>query len=248
MRFDLMTLFPSMCTAFTEESIIGRAQKNGHIEVNLWDIRDFTEDKHRRVDDYPYGGGMGMVMQVQPVFSCVKAVEENLGVKPYVIYLSPKGNKFTQTMAEKLSKHSEIALLCGHYEGIDQRAIDMCVDEEISIGDFVLTGGELPALCLIDCVARLIPGVLSDEECYKDESIYSGLLEYPQYTRPASFMEHDVPSVLLSGHEKNINTYRRKESLRLTMERRPDLMDRLCPDKEDLKLISEIKIEKECGD
>jgi len=245
MRFDLLTLFPDMCASYLNESIIGRAQEKGILDINIYDIREFTKDKHKRVDDYAYGGGMGMVMQVEPIYNCIKSLENEINAKPYVIYMSPKGRIFNQKVAKELLKFPEIAVLCGHYEGIDQRVIDLCVDDEISIGDFVLTGGELPALALIDCVSRMIPGVLSGEECYEDESIYSGLLEYPHYTRPASFMGIDVPEVLLSGHDKNIKHFRRAEALRITAERRPDLLYKaeLTPD--DIKILKEIWLKKE---
>lgn len=225
MRFEIATLFPEMCEAVLGESIIGRARKSGAIELNCRQIREYTQDKHRRVDDTPYGGGMGMVMQCEPVYNCYKAVCEQLGAKPHTIYMSPKGSILNQKKAEELSKMENIFIICGHYEGVDQRIIDKIVDEEISVGDYVLTGGELPAMILVDSVARMCPGVLSDSECYKDESIYSGLLEYPHYTRPELWEDMRVPEILLSGHHKNIEKWRHEQSLEITRERRPDLID-----------------------
>lgn len=184
MRFDIATLFPDMCNAVLGESIVGRAVKSGAIECFCHDIRAYSTDKHHRVDDTPYGGGNGMLMQVQPVYDCYLDVENKIGKKPYVIYMSPQGKTLTQAKARELKEKQSLFILCGHYEGIDQRVIDKIVDEEISIGDYVLTGGELPALVLVDAVARMCDGVLPNEECFTLESHYSGLLEYPQYTRP----------------------------------------------------------------
>lgn len=223
MRIDIATLFPEMCEAVLGESIIGRARKSGAINVACHQIRDYTLDKHRRVDDIPYGGGMGMVMQCDPIYNCYKAICEQIGSKPHTIYMSPKGNVLTQKKTIELSKKENILIICGHYEGVDQRIIDKIVDEEISIGDYVLTGGELPAMVLTDAVARMCGGVLSNEECFTEESIYSGLLEYPHYTRPETWEGNSVPPVLLSGHHKNINTWRHEKSLEITKERRPDL-------------------------
>lgn len=225
MRIEIATLFPEMCEAVLGESIIGRARKSGAITLNCRQIREYTQDKHRRVDDTPYGGGMGMVMQCEPIYNCYNAVCTELGTKPHTIYMSPKGTVLNQKKAEELSKMDNIFIICGHYEGVDQRIIDKIVDEEISIGDFVLTGGELPAMVLVDSVARMCPGVLSDAECYTDESIYSGLLEYPQYTRPEVWEGMTVPPVLLSGHHKNIEAWRHEQAVELTKKRRPDLLD-----------------------
>ena len=223
MKIEIATLFPEMCEAVLGESIIGRARKKGAIELNCRQIRDYTQDKHRRVDDIPYGGGMGMVMQCEPIYNCYKAVCEQFGCKPHTIYMSPKGKILTQEKSIELSKKENILIICGHYEGVDQRIIDKIVDEEISIGDYVLTGGELPAMVLVDSVARMCEGVLSNEECFTEESIYSGLLEYPHYTRPEVWEGETVPAVLLSGHHKNIAQWRHEKSLGLTKERRPDL-------------------------
>lgn len=226
MKIEIATLFPDMCEAVLGESIIGRARKAGKIEINCRQIREYTQDKHRRVDDTPYGGGMGMVMQCEPIYNCYKAVCEQLGSKPHTIYMSPKGKILDQKKAQELSKMENIFIICGHYEGVDQRIIDKIVDEEISAGDYVLTGGELPAMILVDSVARMCPGVLSDEECYKDESIYSGLLEYPHYTRPEVWEDMPVPPVLLSGHHKNIQEWRHQQALEITRQRRPDLLEK----------------------
>ena len=225
MKIEIATLFPEMCEAVLNESIVGRARKAGKIEVSCRQLREYTKDKHRRVDDTPYGGGMGMVMQCEPIYNCYKAVCEDLGSKPHTIYMSPKGTVLNEKRASELSEMENILIICGHYEGVDQRIIDKIIDEEISIGDYVLTGGELPALVLTDCIARLCKGVLSDDVCFTDESIYSGLLEYPQYTRPEVWEGKAVPSVLLSGHHKNIESWRHEQSLKLTEQRRPDLYE-----------------------
>lgn len=224
MHIEIATLFPEMCEAVLGESIVGRARRAGKISLHCRQIREYTMDKHRRVDDTPYGGGMGMVMQCEPIYNCYKAVCQELGTKPHTIYMSPKGRIFDQKRAVELSGMDNILIICGHYEGVDQRVIDKIVDEELSIGDYVLTGGELPAMVVADTVARMCEGVLSDEVCFTDESIYSGLLEYPQYTRPEVWEDEAVPPVLLSGHHKNIETWRHEQSLKLTAERRPDLL------------------------
>ena len=223
MRIEVATLFPEMCERVLDESIIGRARKRDLITVNCHNIRDYSEDKHRRVDDTPYGGGMGMVMQAEPIYRCFKCVTEGIE-KPHVIYMSPKGAVFTQKKAIELSKMENLFIICGHYEGVDQRVIDKIVDEEISIGDYVLTGGELPALVLIDTVARMCDGVLSSAECFEEESHFNGLLEYPQYTRPEVWDEVPVPEVLLTGHHKNISDWRHEQAIKITNERRPDLL------------------------
>ena len=225
MRIDIATLFPEMCEAILSESIVGRARKKGALEIYCHQIRDYTNDKHRRVDDIPYGGGMGMVMQADPIYNCYNAVCEQLGAKPHTIYMTPKGSVFNQKKAVQLAQLDNIFLLCGHYEGVDQRILDKIVDEEISIGDYVLTGGELPAAVLTDAVARMCDGVLSSPECFQDESHFGGLLEYPQYTRPEIWQEEAVPYVLLSGHHKNIAEWRLKKSLEITKEKRPDMYE-----------------------
>ncbi len=226
MRIDIATLFPDMCEAVLGESIIGRARKSGKIELCCHQIRDYSTDKHRRVDDTPYGGGMGMVMQAEPIYRCYLAVSERLESKPHVIYMSPKGKVFTQQRAIDLSHMDNIFVICGHYEGVDQRVIDKIVDEEVSIGDYVLTGGELPAMVMCDAIARMCPGVLSAEECFTDESHFSGLLEYPHFTRPEVWEGMSVPPVLLTGHHKNIAAYRHEEAVKITGERRPDMLEK----------------------
>ncbi len=223
MRIDIATLFPEMCETVLNESIVGRARRAGKIELHCHQIRNYSTDKHRRVDDTPYGGGMGMVMQAEPIYRCFLGVTESFAEKPYVIYMSPKGTVFDQQKALELSRLPNLFIICGHYEGVDQRVIDKIVDEEISIGDYVLTGGELPALVLTDAVARMCEGVLSAEECFTEESHFSGLLEYPQYTRPEVWEGESVPEVLLSGHHKNIAEFRHAEAVKITKEKRPDL-------------------------
>ena len=232
MRFDIMTLFPELVERVLSESIIGRAQKSGVITVKCHNIRDYSEDKHRRVDDTPYGGGKGMLMMAPPIYNCYEAVSRELDsahtgteVRRRVVYMSPRGKVFDQKKARELSELDELIILCGHYEGVDQRIIDEIVDEEISIGDFVLTGGEIPACIVTDAVARLVDGVLSDAECYENESISSGLLEYPQYTRPYEFHGIKVPDVLISGHHQNINKWRGERSEDITKSVRPDLYE-----------------------
>lgn len=225
MRIDLLTLFPGMCETVLSESIIGRARKAGHVTIACHDIRAFSKDKHRHVDDYPYGGGAGMVMQPGPIFDCFVDLCGRLRTRPHLVYLTPQGKRFDQQTALRFSKLDNLCLLCGHYEGVDERVLEEIVDEEISIGDFVLTGGELPALCVADAVARLLPGVLAGEESWQEESIASGLLEYPQYTRPPVYHGRPVPEVLLGGHHARILDFRREAALTRTLERRPDLLE-----------------------
>ncbi len=227
MVFDIMTLFPDLVNYVLGESVIGRAQKSGAIEVKCHNIRDYSEDKHRRVDDTPYGGGKGMLMMAPPIYNCYEAIlkeRAELSDKRKVVYMSPAGKILNQTIAEEFSQCEHLIILCGHYEGVDRRIIDEIVDEEISIGDFVLTGGEIPACILVDSVSRLVDGVLSAPECYLDESITGGLLEHPQYTRPYEFHGVKVPDVLISGHHENIDKWRKEKSIELTRERRPDLL------------------------
>lgn len=229
MRFDIMTLFPDLVNTVLGESIIGRAQKSGAIEVHTHQIRDYSEDKHRRVDDTPYGGGKGMLMAAPPVYNCFQGVlrkqaEDGFTGTRRVIFLSPAGKVLTQKKAEELAGYDNLVLLCGHYEGIDCRVIDEIVDEELSIGDYVLTGGEIPACILVDAVARLCDGVLADPECYEKESISSGLLEYPQYTRPYEWHGVTVPDVLISGHHANIEAWRVQKATEKTERVRPDLL------------------------
>ncbi len=223
MTFHILTLFPEMFGAVLHSSMLGRAEEKGILKFNLINIRDFSGNKHNRVDDYPYGGGRGMVMQAEPVYDAYKSVADTLNEKPYVIYMSPKGKVFNQKKAVELSEKNDIVFLCGHYEGIDQRVLDEIVDEEISIGDYVLTGGEIPAMTVIDSVSRMIDGVLSNEESFTDESHFGGLLEYPHYTRPSEFHGVKVPDILLSGDHAKIEAWRRKQSLLITKEKRPDM-------------------------
>ena len=226
MQIEIATLFPEMCEAVLSESIIGRARAKGAITVRCHQIRDYTTDKHNRVDDSPFGGGMGMVMQAQPVFDCWNAVREQSELPMHTVYLSPKGKTLTQQRVRELAEMPRLFLLCGHYEGIDQRVLDRIVDEEISIGDYVVTGGELPALVLTDAVARMCENVLPSPDAYTEESHFSGLLEYPQYTRPETWEGETVPAVLLSGHHKNIAAWRAEQSQAITKERRPDLWEK----------------------
>ncbi len=246
MKIDILTLFPDNMNAFLHESILGRAANKGLIDINCVQIRDFTENRQNQVDDYPYGGGWGCVMMAQPLADCVRSVlEEPKGPRTRVIYLSPQGRTFTQETARRLSRdYDHLVLVCGHYEGVDERFIEQCVDEEISLGDFVLTGGELAAMAVADAVCRLVPGVLSDEACYTGESHWDGLLEYPQYTRPEVWEGREVPAVLRSGNQAEIDRWRRRQMLLRTQARRPDMMARFTPDKSDEKLLAEIERDK----
>ncbi|KKY01830.1 tRNA (guanine-N1)-methyltransferase [Paraclostridium benzoelyticum] len=229
MRFHIMTLFPEIFNSYMNESIMKRAVEKGIIEVNIYNIRDFSTNKHKKVDDYPFGGGAGMVMTPQPIYDTYKHIIDKFDIKePRVIYLTPKGEAHNQNIASEMSTFEDVILLCGHYEGIDQRIIDSIVTDEISIGDYVLTGGELPALILIDSISRLIPGVLSQNESFEEESFKDNLLEYPHYTRPREFMGMEVPEVLLSGNHKKIDEWRNEKSIEITKERRPDLYKKAC--------------------
>ena len=235
-----MTLFPETVGDVLSESILGRAQERGFIRIETHQIRDYTLSKQNQVDDYPYGGGRGAVMQADPLYRCWDAVRTAAGGQVHTIYLSPCGHTFTQQDAIRLSKLQNLVLVCGHYEGIDQRFIDECVDEEISLGDFVLTGGEIAAMAVTDAVCRMVPGVLADPECFEDESHFNGLLEYPQYSRPAVWHDRPVPEILLSGNHAKVAQWRRKQSLRRTRERRPDMYEKLdLSSKQDRKLLKE---------
>lgn len=240
MRIDILTLFPEMCESVYSESIIGRALNKGLFEIHSHNIRDFTTDKHNRVDDTPYGGGMGMLMQAQPVFDCWESVCRECSSKPYTVYMSPQAPVLTQAKAKSLSELDNLIILCGHYEGIDERVLDEIVDENISIGDYVLTGGELPALVLADCIGRMIPGVLPNEEAFSQESHYSGLLEHPQYTKPAVWHDKTVPDVLISGHHANIEKWKREQSLKRTAERRPEMLENIELDKKDRAFLESL--------
>jgi len=235
MKFDVLTLFPEMFEPM-KQSIIGRATEKNIIDISLVNIRDFSKDKHKKVDDTCYGGGAGMLMRPDVVYDCYNSVKSD---DSKVIYLSPQGKTLNQAKVEELAKEKHLILLCGHYEGIDQRVIDKIVDEEISIGDYVLTGGEIPAMVLIDSVSRYVQGVLADESTV-DESFSNGLLEYPQYTRPEVFEGMEVPEVLKSGHHKNIEKWRREESLKRTLEKRPDLLEKAQLTKEDKKILENL--------
>lgn len=221
-----MTLFPDMFEPVFGQSIIGRAQEKGLLELHCHQIRAYTKNKQMQVDDYPYGGGMGMVMFPQPIADCFRAVCDQAGYRPHLVYMSPQGKTLTQQRAKELAELPGLCVLCGHYEGVDERVLEELVDEQISIGDYVLTGGEIPAMALIDCVSRMIPGVLADEVCFTEESHFAGLLEYPQYTRPAEWEGHAVPEILLSGHHANIARWRREQALERTWRLRPDMLEK----------------------
>jgi len=224
MQIDIMTLFPDACDAMMSESIIGRARRENKLTIRFHQIRDFTKNKQKQVDDYPYGGGMGMVMYADALYNCWAEIKAEFP-NAHTIYMSPQGSVFNQEKAKMLSSEfANLILVCGHYEGIDERFIEECVDEEISIGDFVLTGGEIPAMAITDAIARMLPGVLSDEECFSEESHFAGLLEYPHYTRPAVWHDREVPEILLSGHHANIKKWRREQSIIRTLKKRPDMI------------------------
>ncbi|MBR5516075.1 MAG: tRNA (guanosine(37)-N1)-methyltransferase TrmD [Clostridia bacterium] len=222
MRFDIMTLFPDLIESVLGESIIGRARKAGIIDVQTHNIRDYSKDKHRRVDDTPYGGGMGMLMAAPPIYNCYLDIPKSAAC--HTVYMSPKGKLLDQKKVKELSEYDQLIILCGHYEGVDQRVLDLIVDEEISIGNYVLTGGEMPACIVVDSVARLKEGVLSDAQCFENESLCEGMLEYPQYTRPYEFLGEKVPDVLLCGNHKEIEKWRFEQALELTKKQRPDLL------------------------
>ncbi len=245
MRIDIMTLFPEMCERVLSESIIGRSREGGLVEINCVNIRDYSKDKHRRVDDATYGGGLGMLMQVDPIYDCFCDLEVKIGKRPHLIYMSPQGKTLTQQRVKELSQMDNIAILCGHYEGVDERVIEEIVDEEISIGDYVLTGGELPALVLADSISRMLPGVLAEDAAFEEESHYNSLLEYPQYTRPYEWHGKKVPDVLLSGHHANINKWRREQSLTRTYLRRPELLETADLDKKDKQFLENLKNSEE---
>ncbi len=241
MRFYVLTLFPEMITNGLSHSVIGRSIESGIIEVIPIDIRDFSKDKHRHVDDYPYGGGAGMVMQPQPIYDAYMSIKDKLAENTPVLYMSPQGSVFDQKKAEELSKLDGIVILCGHYEGVDERVIEEIVTEEVSVGDFVLTGGELPAMCVIDSVSRLIGGVLNKEESFMDESFSDGLLEYPQYTRPPVFNGRGIPEVLTSGHHGKVDEWRRQKSLERTLKKRPDLLEKANLTQKDKEYLDKLK-------
>ena len=225
MEYYVMTLFPDMITKGLDTSIIGRAIENQVLSLEAVNIRDFTNDKHGRTDDYPYGGGAGMVMQAQPIYDCYRSIADRLAYRPRVIYLTPQGRVFNQQMARELALEPGLVFLCGHYEGVDERVLDEIVTDQVSIGDFVLTGGELPAMCMIDAISRMIPGVLHNDESAEDDSFGDGLLEFPQYSRPENWNGRRVPQILLSGDHAKVDAWRREQSLMRTAERRPDLLE-----------------------
>ena len=247
MKIDILTLFPEMFVPVTTSSILGRAAEKNLIDIRLTDIREYTKNKHRKVDDYPFGGGQGMVMMPQPIFDALRGIKAE-GKK--ILYMSPRGRVLDKDKIQELSELSELVILCGHYEGVDQRVIDCWEMEEVSIGDYILTGGELPAMVLVDSVARLIPGVLSGEDSAMEESVYSGLLEYPQYTQPREYEDIPVPEILLSGHHQNIDLWRFEKSLELTRKVRPDMFENYCRertqelDKAEKKILQKVTDEK----
>ena len=243
MRFDILTLFPEMFEAVLGDSIIGRARNRGLLTLNFIQIREFAHNKHRQVDDYPYGGGAGMVMQAEPIYQAYQSITEGLSYKPKTIYLSPQGKPFRQSTAKRLvkDKHQHLVFLCGHYEGVDQRLLDEIVDEELSLGDFVLTGGEIAAMAMVDATARLIPGVLKSEEAFSEESHFSGLLEYPQYTRPEVWHGREVPEILLSGHHKNIQAWKREMSIKTTFQKRRGMLAKASLSEKERNMVEELK-------
>lgn len=243
MNYHVLTLFPEMVKEGLNTSIIGRAIEKGLISLNTINIRDYSDNKHNRIDDYPYGGGAGMVMQAEPIFRAYEALNEKLSNSPRVVYLTPQGRVFSQEIAEDLSKEEDIIFLCGHYEGIDERVLEDIVTDNISIGDYVLTGGELPAMVMIDAISRLVPGVLNNDISAEIESFHDNLLEYPQYSRPEEWRGKKVPEVLLSGHHENIDKWRRQQSLLRTWERRPDLLEVASLTKEDKEFLTKIRKE-----
>lgn len=245
MNFHIMTLFPEMVMSGLGTSIIGRAMAKGLLSIEAVNIRDYAFNKHNSVDDYPYGGGAGMLMQAEPVYQAYRAVEEKTKGKPRVIYLSPQGKTFSQSMAEELAQEEDLVLLCGHYEGIDERVLEEIVTDYVSVGDYVLTGGELPAMIMVDAIARLVPGVLHNDVSAEFESFQDSLLEYPQYSRPEVWHEKQVPPVLLSGHHANIEKWRREQSVIRTARRRPDLLKQAVLTETERKLAEKIQKESE---
>ncbi len=239
-KFDVLTIFPDMFEAVLGDSITGRAREKGLLQMNFINIRDFSKDKHRKTDDYPYSGGGGMLMTPQPIYDAYMSIAEKCEEKPHTVFLSPQGAVFNQKKAIELSKKEHIVFLCGHYEGVDQRVLDMIVDEEISIGDFVLTGGEIPAMAVIDSVSRMIPGVLAEESSYQNESHFAGLLEHPQYTHPQEFMGVKIPDILISGHHKNIEIWKRQQALLVTKKKRPDMLESAELSKDDIAFLEQI--------
>lgn len=247
MNYHILTLFPEMVMDGLNTSIIGRAVEKGLISIEAINIRDYSKDKHNHVDDAPYGGGAGMVMQPGPVCDSYEDLCRKIGKRPRVLYMTPQGQTFNQSIAEELAKEEDLVFLCGHYEGIDERALELIVTDYLSVGDYVLTGGELPAMVMIDCISRLVPGVLNNDISAEIESFHDNLLEYPQYTRPEVYEGKKVPEVLLSGHHKNIETWRRQQSIKRTLERRPDLLADANLSKKEKQYLAELLAERENG-
>lgn len=245
MNYHILTLFPEMVMDGLNTSIIGRAVEKGLISIEAINIRDYSKDKHNHVDDAPYGGGAGMVMQPGPVCDSYEDLCRKIGKRPRVLYMTPQGQTFNQSIAEELAKEENLVFLCGHYEGIDERALELIVTDYLSVGDYVLTGGELPAMVMIDCISRLVPGVLNNDVSAEIESFHDNLLEYPQYTRPEVYEGKKVPEVLLSGHHKNIETWRRQQSIKRTLERRPDLLADANLSKKEKQYLAELLVEQE---
>ena len=240
MNFHVLTLFPEMIMNGLETSILGRAAAKGIVSFEAVNIRDYTLERHGKVDDYPYGGGAGMVMQAEPIYRAYAALVEKIGKKPRVIYMTPQGQTFNQSIAEDLAKEEDLVFLCGHYEGVDERVLEMIATDYLSAGDYVLTGGELPAMMMIDCISRLVPGVLNNDVSAEFESFHDNLLEYPQYSRPEEFMGRKVPEILLSGHHANIEKWRREQSIIRTLERRPELLEEAVLSKKEKLFLEEL--------
>jgi len=245
MNFHVLTLFPEMIMAGLETSILGRAAAKGIVSFEAVNIRDYTLERHGKVDDYPYGGGAGMVMQAEPIYRAYEALVEKIGKKPRVIYMTPQGQTFNQSIAEDLAKEEDLVFLCGHYEGVDERVLEMIATDYLSAGDYVLTGGELPAMMMIDCISRLVPGVLNNNVSAEFETFHDNLLEYPQYTRPEVFMGKKVPDILLSGHHANVEKWRREQSIIRTLKNRPELLEDAVLSKKEQKFLDELLRQQE---
>ena len=245
MNFHVLTLFPEMIMNGLETSILGRAAAKGIVMFEAVNIRDYTLERHGKVDDYPYGGGAGMVMQAEPIYRAYEALVEKIGKKPRVIYMTPQGKTFNQNIAEDLAKEEDLVFLCGHYEGVDERVLEMIATDYLSAGDYVLTGGELPAMMMIDCISRLVPGVLNNNVSAEFETFHDNLLEYPQYTRPEVFMGKKVPDILLSGHHANVEKWRREQSIIRTLKNRPELLEDAVLSKKEQKFLDELLRQQE---
>ena len=245
MNFHVLTLFPEMIMNGLETSILGRAAAKGIVSFEAVNIRDYTLERHGKVDDYPYGGGAGMVMQAEPIYRAYEALVEKIGKKPRVIYMTPQGQTFNQSIAEDLAKEEDLVFLCGHYEGVDERVLEMIATDYLSAGDYVLTGGELPAMMMIDCISRLVPGVLNNNVSAEFETFHDNLLEYPQYTRPEVFMGKKVPDILLSGHHANVEKWRREQSIIRTLKNRPELLEDAILSKKEQKFLDELLRQQE---